>query len=105
MAAPRIFKVKSGTPAVELGSAVAHALAKGDTVELRAIGPSAVNQAAKSVPIAQGYVAQRGMTLITTIKFADATVAEGQVSALAFTVEGIGGWASEERREQALTHR
>jgi stage V sporulation protein SpoVS len=104
MGALKIFKVKSGTPAVELGSAVAHALAKGDTVELRAIGPSAVNQAAKSVPIAQGYVAQRGMTVITTIKFCDATVAEGQVSALAFTVEGVGGWATEEQRNRVLTH-
>lgn len=101
--ATRFFKVKSGTDAVALGSAVAHALARGDTVELRAIGPSAVNQAAKSVPIAQGYVAQRGVSLITTIKFADATVAEGQVSALAFTVEGIGGWGPQERREHVLT--
>lgn len=103
MAPPRVFRVKSGTPAVELGSAVAHALADGRTVEMRAIGPSAVNQAAKSVPIAQGYLAQRGLTVITTIAFTDAQVAEGSVSALSFRVEAVGGWGSERRREASLT--
>lgn len=103
MAAPRVFRVKSGTPAVELGSAVAHALAEGKTVEMRAIGPSAVNQAAKAVPIAQGYLAQRGLTVITMISFTDATVPEGSISALAFTVEAIGSFGSAARREAALT--
>lgn len=103
MASPRVFRVKSGTPAVELGSAVAHALADGRTVEMRAIGPSAVNQAAKAVPIAQGYLAQRGLTVVTTIAFADAQVAEGNISALAFTVEAVGGWGTAARHEAALT--
>lgn len=102
-ATPRVFRVKSGTPAVELGSAVAHALADGRRVEMRAIGPSAVNQAAKAVPIAQGYLAQRGLTVITMIAFTDAVVAEGNISALAFTVEAVGGWGTEARREAVLT--
>lgn len=103
MAATRMFRVKSGTPAVELGSAVAHALADGGTVEMRAIGPSAVNQAAKAVPIAQGYLAQRGLTVVTTISFADATVAEGSISALAFTVVAVSGWGMDARRDAVLT--
>lgn len=105
MTAPiRHFRVKSATEAVDLGSALAHALSDGQSVELRAIGASAVNQAVKAIPIAQGYVAPYGMTLLTTIRFVNAEVPDvGTVSALSFIVEGVTGWASDKRRNQVLT--
>ena len=105
MADHRVFRVSGGTSAVELGAAVAHAVDAGRTIELCAIGASAVNQAAKSIPIAQGYVAQRGVTLLTTIRFEDADVQhDGEaISRLVFTVEGVGGWGTNGRRERVLS--
>jgi stage V sporulation protein S len=108
---PRVFKVKSSTPAVELGSALAFAIEGGRRVDLRAIGAGAVNQAAKSIPIAQGYLASRGVTLITTISFADAQVVEDNrmISALVLHVEGITGFgigsSAAEHTSRALAQR
>lgn len=100
----RIFRVKGGTDAVQLGSALAHAVEAGRAVELCAIGAGAVNQSAKAIPIAQGYLAPMGVTLLTTIRFGDADVEHDGVaiSRLVFAVEGVGAWNAGARRARAL---
>lgn len=63
------FRVKSTTSPPELGSAVAHAINAGNQVILKAVGAGAVNQAVKSVPIAQSYVISYGVDLVQRITF------------------------------------
>lgn len=87
--ANKVLRVRSATPAVELGSALAHALYEGREPVMRCIGPSAVNQAVKAFAIAQDYASPRGLTLSMTARFADATVMEGKVSAIELVVSAI----------------
>jgi len=82
----KLLKVSSGTGAVELASALAHSLYANRAAKLRAVGPMAVSQAAKSVAIAQGYANTRDLQLTTVIAFVDVTMPEGKVSGLEFTV-------------------
>lgn len=58
------LRVAARTPTAELASAISHAVYDGKKVVLRAIGAGAVNQAVKALVVAQGYVAQRGLTLV-----------------------------------------
>jgi stage V sporulation protein S len=81
-----VFFVKSSTSATDLGAAVAHAIYARKNITLRAIGAGAINQAVKSVPIAQGYAGSRGHRLAMRPAFFTATVPEGEVSGLSFIV-------------------
>ncbi|MFI9271835.1 stage V sporulation protein S [Kitasatospora sp. NPDC052896] len=65
----KIFRVKSTTSPPELGSAIAHAINAGHQVVLKAVGAGAVNQAVKSIPIAQSFVASYGTDLVQRISF------------------------------------
>lgn len=58
------LRVASRTPTPELASAISHAVYDGKKLVLRAIGAGAVNQAVKGLAVAQGYVAQRGLSLV-----------------------------------------
>ncbi|MCC3766015.1 stage V sporulation protein S [Streptomyces sp. UNOC14_S4] len=69
--------VKSSTSATSLGSMLARCIYEGKRVSLRAIGASAVNQAAKSIPIAQGHAAPKGHQLAVNISFFDSDI-QGQ---------------------------
>lgn len=57
------LRVAAKTPTQELASAISHAIYQDGRVTLRAIGAAAVNQAVKGLAVAQGYVAQRGISL------------------------------------------
>lgn len=74
-----VLRVSASSSAQSLASALSHAVYDGRKVVLRAIGAGAVNQAVKAVAIAQGFVGQRGISLLvrpgfTTVKMADADV-------------------------------
>jgi stage V sporulation protein S len=57
------LRVAARTPTAELASAISHAVYDSKKVILRAIGAGAVSQAVKAIIVAQGYAAQRGLTL------------------------------------------
>ncbi|MFI1796530.1 stage V sporulation protein S [Streptomyces sp. NPDC020379] len=78
--------VKSGTSATSLGSMLARCIYQGKRVTLRAIGASAVNQAAKAVPIAQGHAAPKGHCLAVTIAFFDSEIQGQKKTGLQFQV-------------------
>lgn len=82
----KVLKVGSGTGAVELGSALAHALYQDRKAVLRAVGPLAVSQAAKAVAIAAQHAAERELALSTAIEFVDVNMPDGKVSGIAMTV-------------------
>lgn len=82
----KVFRVKSTTSPPELGSAIAHAIADGRQVVLRAVGAGAVNQAVKSIPIAQSFVASYGTDLVQKIAFFKGHAREGELVGVSIRV-------------------
>ena len=54
--------------------------------QLRAIGPTAVNQAVKAVAIGRRFVAGNGIDLVCIPGFANLDLEEGERTAIVFTV-------------------
>ena len=83
------LRAGAGTNAQSLASAIAHAFYENtkEPVPVRAIGAGAVNQTAKAIAIARGYVAPRGLDLICVPSFASVKSRDGEISAVIFTVE------------------
>ena len=80
------LRVASRTSSGELASAISHAIYDKGRVRLRAIGAGAVNQAVKALAIAGGYVAQRGVTLVTRPGFITVDLDGDERSAIVFHV-------------------
>lgn len=82
-----ILKVAGGSDPKEVGSSVAHHIAEGKDVQLRAIGAGSVNQAVKACAIARGWAAPRGYDLLFRPGFADVEGRQGgTISAITLTV-------------------
>lgn len=80
-----MMRVAAKSSTAELAGAISHAVYDGKKVKLRAIGAGAVNQAVKSIAIAQGYVAQRGPSLATRMGFESVILPdEGERTAMVF---------------------
>src|SRR5580765_6727935 len=82
----QILRVKASSSPASLASAVSHAIYDGRRVTLRAIGAGAVNQAVKSLAIAQSYVGVRGLVIYTRPGFANVEMPDGTVSAIVLRV-------------------
>lgn len=87
-ASEKEFRVKSTTPPPELGSAIAHAIKGGHQVVLKVVGAGAINQAVKSIPIAQSFVSSFGTSLTEEITFFRSTTPEGELLGIAIRVMG-----------------
>ena len=81
-----VLRVKSSSNAGSLASAIAYAVYDGKKVSLRAIGAGAVNQAVKSVAIAQGFVGPRGYVLSMRPGFTTVVMPDREVSAIILSV-------------------
>jgi stage V sporulation protein S len=80
-----IVKVSGTSNPQSVGSIVARAVIAGQEPKMRAIGASAVNQAAKACAIARGFVAPRGVDLTFVIGFDDIKGENGEtISAITF---------------------
>jgi stage V sporulation protein S len=80
-----IVKVSGTSNPQSVGSIVARSVVAGQSPKMRAIGASAVNQAAKACAIARGFVAPRGIDLSFVIGFDDIKGENGEViSAITF---------------------
>ena len=80
-----VLKVSGSSNPQSVGSILARAVAAGQSPRMRAIGASAVNQAAKSAAIARGFVAPRGIDLVYVIGFDDIIGDNGEsISAISF---------------------
>lgn len=80
-----VLKVSGGSNPQSVGSILARAINAGQLPKMRAIGASAVNQAAKATAIARGFVAPRGIDLSFIICFDDIQGNDGEtISALSF---------------------
>lgn len=81
-----ILRVKGSSSATALAAAISYGIYDGKPVVLRAIGAGAVNQAVKSMAIAQQYVAARGLILSFRPGFATVSMPDGDVTAMVFKV-------------------
>jgi stage V sporulation protein S len=80
-----IIKVSGSSNPQSVGSIMARAVIAGQSPRMRAIGASAVNQAAKACAIARGFVAPRGIDLTFVIGFDDIEGEKGTtISAMSF---------------------
>lgn len=84
-----IIKVSGGSDAQAVASAISNAFYDSSEVTMRAVGAAAVNQAAKAIAIARGYIAPRGVDLVTRIGWINVANRDGSgsISALVFRLE------------------
>jgi stage V sporulation protein S len=80
------LRVSAGSNPQAVASAIAHAVYDTRSVKLRAVGAGAVNQAVKSIAIARGYAAPRGLDLTCKPGFTTITSHDGEISAIIFTI-------------------
>jgi len=81
-----LLKVSSSSSAAKLAGAIANNVYIGTEVTLRAVGAAAVNQAMKSVAIAQSYVGPRGKVLSCRPGFTTVAMSDGDISAMTFKI-------------------
>lgn len=82
----QFLRVSAGSNPQSVASAIAHAIYEHHQVKLRAVGAGAVNQAVKSIAIARGYVAPRGLDLICVPGFTTIESRDGEISAIVFSI-------------------
>lgn len=80
------LRVSASSTPQSVASAIAHAIYDNRQVKLRAVGAGAVNQAVKSIAIARGYVAPRGIDLTCKPGFATIDSRDGEISAIVFAI-------------------
>lgn len=80
------LKVSSRSHAKNVAGAIAASLQKDSSVRLCAIGAGSVNQAAKAVAIAAGYLAPKGIEFDTKISFSSVVIDTKEKTALEFTL-------------------
>ena len=80
------LRVSAGSNPQSVASAIAHAIYDNKQVKLRAVGAGAVNQAVKSIAIASGYVAPRGLVLTCRPGFTTIESHDGEISAIVFAI-------------------
>jgi stage V sporulation protein S len=80
-----LIKVSGSSDPQSVGSVIARAVVAGEFPKIRAIGANAVNQAVKSLAIARGFVAPRGLDLLFLPGFEDIEGDSGDtISAMSF---------------------
>ena len=84
-----LIKVRGDSNVKEVAGSIARAFDNVDNVEVRAVGASAVSQAAKSVAISRGIVAPRGKDVWSRIGFTNVPSqnGDGTISAVVFYLE------------------
>ena len=85
--ATRLLKVASKSRPKAVAGAIAGVIRDGETAEVQAIGPYAVNQATKAVAIAGGYLAEDDINVVCIPAFVEVTVDDQERTAIKLTVE------------------
>jgi len=81
-----VIRVAAGSDSTAVASAISNAFYERQEVILRAIGAGSVNQACKAIATARGYIAPRGLDLISRIGFVNVPSRDGgdSISAIVF---------------------
>lgn len=80
------LKVAAHSNPKAVAGALAAIVEKELEVEIHAVGAGAVNQAAKAIAIARGFVAPRGIDLLATISFAKIDIQGDEKTAIRFLI-------------------
>lgn len=83
-----VLKVKASSDAKKVGSSIAHSIFEKKTIDLRAIGAGAVNQAVKAAAISSQWTAPRGYRVAFIPSFDDVPdrSGEGTISAMSMRI-------------------
>ena len=81
-----LLKVASHSNPKSVAGALASIVEKDNEVELNAVGAGAVNQAVKAIAIARGFLAPKGIEILTSIAFSKIIINEVEKTAMKFTV-------------------
>lgn len=82
-----ILKVSSKSRPKAVAGALVTVVERDRKVVLHTIGAGAVNQAVKAIAIARGYVAPRGVDLITIIAFSSVEIDGAERTGIKFVIE------------------
>ena len=82
-----ILRVASTSNPKSVAGAIAAVLEHDKQVELLAVGAGAVNQTVKAIAVTRGYVAPKGIELVTFIAFAKIEIDGNEKTAIKFVVE------------------
>ena len=85
-----LLRVASTSNPKSVAGAIAAVLEHDPKVELLAVGAGAVNQTVKAIAVTRGYVAPKGVDLITIIAFAKIDIDGNEKTAIKFIVEARG---------------
>lgn len=81
------LKVAAQSKSTSVAGAIAGVIRDHGRAEVQAIGAGAVNQAAKAIAIARGYLALEGKDIICIPTFTDVMIGEQEKTAVRFIVE------------------
>jgi stage V sporulation protein S len=82
-----VLKVSSHSRSTAVAGAIAGVVRDSGRAEVQAIGAGAVNQAAKAVAIARGYLALDGLDVVCIPAFTDVEIGDQSRTALKLIVE------------------
>ena len=81
------LKVSSKSEPKSVAGAIAAIVRNGESVEVLAIGASAVNQAVKSIAVARGYVTANDIDLVSYPAFSQIDIEGKEKTSIKFIVE------------------
>jgi len=81
-----LLKVAAHSNPKAVAGALSAVVEKSGEVEIHAVGAGAVNQAVKAIAIARGFVAPKGINLVTIIAFAKVEINGEEKTAMKFIV-------------------
>ena len=82
-----VLKVSARSRSTAVAGAIAGVIRDTGRADVQAIGAGAVNQAAKAVAIARGYLALDGIDVVCMPEFVEVMIADQERTALKFVVE------------------
>lgn len=84
---PDIIKVSARSRSTSVAGAIAGVIRQYDVAEVQAIGAGAVNQAAKALAIARGYLERDEIDIVCVLYFTEVDIDGQERTALRFRVE------------------
>ena len=82
-----LIKVSAESRSTAVAGAIAGVIRENGRVQVQAIGPQAVNQAAKAIAIARGYLAPENLDIVCVFSFAKVELGGHLRTALKMDVE------------------
>ena len=82
-----LLKVSAKSNSGSVAGALAGVVKENGFAELQAVGAGAVNQAAKAIAIARGYLAPSGYDIVCVPAFTDVVIDDEEKTAIRFIVQ------------------